>query len=234
MLRYIDSKKMGRGKHTWLDSIHHFSFANYFNPDNIQFGALRVVNDDLVNPGTGFDVHPHENMEILSYVVNGKLTHGDSMGNKQTITRGQVQYMSAGQGVWHSEHNLGDELLRFLQIWILPDQAGYTPNYGDYRFNWDDRIDQWLPIASGDDKSSAPIRIHADVNVYAVYLSAGKDIDFKVGPGRQAYLVLIEGDAEMGGHALAAKDALEIVEEDIVIKTKSGAHVLVLEMEKAE
>jgi redox-sensitive bicupin YhaK (pirin superfamily) len=107
MLHYIDHTKMGRGVHGWLDSHFHFSFAEYYNPENIQFGILRVINDDMVESQMGFDTHPHENMEIISYVVDGELTHGDSMGNKQTLTRGQVQYMSAGTGVLHSEYNLG-------------------------------------------------------------------------------------------------------------------------------
>lgn len=105
MIKFIDSKKMGRGKHDWLDSHFHFSFADYYNPQNMQFGVLRVINDDLVKPNTGFDTHPHKNMEIISYVVDGELSHSDSMNNQHTLTRGQVQYMSAGTGVLHSEHN---------------------------------------------------------------------------------------------------------------------------------
>ncbi len=122
MLRKIDNTKMGSSNLGWLKSKFHFSFAEYFNPDNMNFGVLRVINDDLVAPHTGFNLHPHADMEIISYVVEGELTHGDSMGNKSTITRGHVQYMSAGTGVYHSEHNLGENVLRFLQIWILPDR----------------------------------------------------------------------------------------------------------------
>ena len=121
MIKYIDHEKMGTADHGWLRSRFHFSFAQYYNPENMGFGALRVLNDDLVRPGTGFETHPHRDMEIISYVVQGELTHGDSMGNRQTLKRGQIQYMSAGTGVWHSEHNLGEDTLRFLQIWIYPD-----------------------------------------------------------------------------------------------------------------
>jgi redox-sensitive bicupin YhaK (pirin superfamily) len=224
---------MGRGQHGWLDSHFHFSFAEYYNPANIHFGALRVINDDTVEPGTGFETHPHENMEIISYVVEGELTHADSMGNKHTLTRGQVQYMSAGTGVHHSEHNLGKDLLRFLQIWILPDNKGYEPNYGDRRFKWNERKDKWLYIASGDKSSSAPIRVHADVNVYAAEITEGNKLSFPVNIGRQAYLVLIEGAAQIDKYALSAGDAMEIVEEDIVVNAKDNAHILVLEMEKA-
>ena len=233
MLRFIDSKKMGRGRHSWLDSHFHFSFADYCNPDNIQFGVLRVVNDDLVQPGTGFDTHPHENMEIISYVIDGELTHADSMKNKRTLTRGQVQYMSAGTGVAHSEYNLGSDLLRFLQIWILPDKKGYEPNYGDYPFNWPDRENKWMRIATGSGNQEFPIHIHADINVYASLITRGNNLEFRVDAGRQAYLVLIEGAAEIGGHSLSMRDALEITEENIVIKAKETSHVLVLEMEKS-
>jgi redox-sensitive bicupin YhaK (pirin superfamily) len=237
MLRAIDSKKMGRGVHGWLDSHFHFSFAEYYNPENVNFGALRVWNDDIVLPGTGFDTHPHQNMEIISYVVEGELTHGDSMGNKQTITRGQTQYMSAGTGVWHSEHNFGSEPLRFFQIWIFVDQDNYEPNYGDFRFVWEDRIDTWLAIATSTENSAnpAPVKIHQDINMYATYLQADKSLPFEVGPGRQAYLVVAEGKARVNGIGLHSRDALEITEEDVVVEALEGnAHVVVIEMAKAD
>ena len=234
MLKYIDSKKMGRGKHGWLDSHFHFSFADYYNPQNIRFGALRVMNDDMVQPGTGFDTHPHKNMEIISYVVDGELTHGDSMGNEHTLTRGQAQYMSAGTGVYHSEYNNGSDLLRFLQIWILPDADGYRPAYGDHRFKLEDRCDKWLPIAAkyGDEKSDAPIRVHADINMYASIVAKGGELCFEVGPGRQAYMVLIEGEAEVNNVHLNMRDAVEIVEENVTVKALDTAHVLIIEMAK--
>ena len=234
MLKYIDSQQMGRGQHGWLDSHFHFSFAEYYNPANMHFGVLRVVNDDEVQPGTGFDTHPHKNMEILSYVIDGELTHEDSMHNQRVLSSGQVQYMSAGTGVWHSEHNLGNDTLRFLQIWIVPDKAGYAPNYGDHRFKMDDRRDKWLPIATGADNpdSLAPIRIHADVNVYAAIVSKGNRLDFNVDAGRQAYLVLIDGQADINGIVLSKRDALEIVEENVTIIAEETAHVLVIEMAK--
>jgi redox-sensitive bicupin YhaK (pirin superfamily) len=234
MLRYIDHTKMGRGIHGWLDSHFHFSFAEYYNPDNIHFGILRVINDDMVKPGKGFETHPHENMEIISYVVDGELTHGDSMGNKQTLTRGQVQYMSAGTGVLHSEHNLGKEGLRFLQIWIFPDKDGYKPNYGDHRFVFEDRRDTWLPIAASteNEKSKAPIRIHADINAYATILSKGKDLEAEVAKNRQAYLVLMEGSAAVNGIKLSMRDAIEITEEDITLHAEEEAHALIIEMAK--
>lgn len=234
MLRHIDHQTMGRSQLGWLDSHFHFSFAEYRNAANIRFGALRVVNDDIIQPGTGFDTHPHENMEIITYVVDGELTHADSMGNRHTLTRGQVQYMSAGTGITHSEHNMGEKVLRLLQIWIFPDQKGYVPSYGDFRFQLEDRREVWLPLAAavGNIDSQAPVRLHQDINMYAAILPAGKALSFVVAKKRQAYLVQIEGQAVVGDVAMQPRDALEIVEEDIVIKALSQSHVLVIEMAK--
>ena len=179
MLKKIDNKNMGRSNLGWLRSVFHFSFAEYYNPQNINFGVLRVINDDLVAPQTGFSTHPHQNMEIISYLVNGELTHGDSMGNKSTITRGHVQYMSAGTGVYHNEQNFGDETLRFLQIWILPDRAGHNPNYGDYRFSMEDRHNKWQHMVSSKE-GDAPIKINQDANIYSLELDKGNEISFPV------------------------------------------------------
>ena len=225
---------MGRSFLGWLDSHFHFSFAEYYNPKNVHFGVLRVINDDIVQPNTGFDMHPHRDMEIMSYVIEGELSHADSMNNRQTVTRGQVQYMSAGTGVTHSEHNWGKEPLRFLQIWILPDGANHEPNYGDYRFPLEDRMNKWLPIATHVDnpKSEAPIRMHADINAYATILTEGNTAEFKVDKGRQAYLVLMEGEADINGIDMIMRDALEIIEENITIIPNGSAHILIIEMAK--
>lgn len=231
MLRKINNEDMGKSDLGWLQSSFHFSFAEYWNPYNMGFGKLRVLNDDLVKPGTGFDTHPHQNMEIVSYVVSGEITHGDSMGNKRSLTRGNVQYMSAGTGVLHSEHNYGDEMLRLLQIWIYPDKAGYTPDYGDYEFDWNLRENKWLNIVSGKE-GSAPIKINQDVNISVLALDKDMDIDFKVEKGRQAYLVQIEGTASINNVNLNERDALEIVEEDIKIVAEEKSHFIILEMKK--
>lgn len=235
MIRYIDSKNMGRSRLGWLDSHFHFSFAEYYDPNNLQFGVLRVINDDLIEPHTGFDTHPHRDMEIITYVVDGAVTHADSMKNRHTLSRGQVQYMSAGTGITHSEHNLGDETLRLLQIWILPDRTGHTPKYGDYSFALEDRYDRWMPIASGfgSEASAAPIRIHADVNLYAAILTVGSSLSFEGSKNRQAYLVLIEGKAEINGIHLSSRDALEITEESIMVNASQTSHILIIEMEKS-
>jgi len=231
MIRKIEMKNMGKSNLGWLRSIFHFSFAEYYNPNNMNFGVLRVINDDLIDQGEGFDTHPHQDMEIISYVVQGELTHADSMGNKRTLKRGHVQYMSAGTGVYHSEHNYGNELLRILQIWILPDKNGHTPNYGDYMFDWDLRKEKWYKIVS-DLNGDAPIKINQDVNIYVLELQDGKEIELAVEKNRQAYLVQIEGQSDINGIQLNTKDALEITEENILIKSNGVSHYLVIEMKK--
>lgn len=234
MLKKIKSTNMGKTNIHWLDSLHHFSFSQYYNPENIQFGILRVVNDDLVGVATGFDTHPHKDMEIISYVVDGELTHKDSMGNKRVLKRGQVQYMSAGTGVYHSEHNYGHEVLRFLQIWIFPDDVDYNPNYGDKMFDWEDRVNRWMPIAAGKNNPEFPININADVHIYASQILRGDSLNFEVKEGRQAYLIAVEGEMNVNDIRLEERDAMEIVEEDIEIYAGNTSHVLIIEMAKPE
>ena len=230
MIKKHDHKLMGRSTQMgWLDSHFHFSFAKYFNLDNVNFGVLRVINDDMVAPGHGFGMHPHQDMEIISYVINGHLTHGDNMGNRETITRGHIQYMSAGTGIVHSEVNEGEDVLRFLQIWIMPNQAGYAPNYGDYKYHWHDRLNKWLPLINGE----APAKLHQDVKIYATFLEAGNTLDFPVKEGRQAYLVQIEGTSTVNNETLVDRDALSSVEESLVLKAVKDSHYLILEMAKA-
>lgn len=231
MLRKIENKKMGRANLGWLKSIFHFSFAEYRNPDNLNFGVLRVLNDDLIKPGKGFNLHPHRDMEIISYVIDGQLDHGDNLGNENTLTRGHVQYMSAGTGVYHSEHNYGKETGRFLQIWIIPREKGLKPNYGDFKFAWNKRKNKWFHIVS-DINGSAPININQDVNIYALELDKNKEVDFEVNNGRQAYLVQIEGNSVINDVLLNERDALEIIEENIKIKANTLSHLLVIEMKK--
>lgn len=233
MIRRIDTTKMGRSDLGWLRSKFHFSFAEYYNPANVRFGVLRVLNDDLVLPGTGFDTHPHRDMEIVSYVVNGDLTHGDSMGNTNSLGRGHVQYMSAGTGILHSEHNRGAETTRFLQIWIFPDRKNLTPQYGDHRFAWEDRRNKWLHMVSGPE-GNAPVKIHQDADIHALELDAGNEIAFPVAKGRQAYLVQIEGASRINGIDMSERDAMEITEEDIAIKAVTRSHFIIIEMEKSK
>lgn len=228
MIRKISHEQMGGSHLGWLDSIFHFSFAEYYNPNNIHFGALRVINDDVIQAGEGFGTHPHKNMEIISYVIDGELTHKDSMGNERSVSRGNVQYMSAGTGITHSEYNNGEVPTRLLQIWFLPYIDGYTPRYGDYDFDWNERVGKWLHIVS-DDKGSAPIHIHQDVNIYVTEIE-NETITFKVDKNRQAYIVQIEGNSIINTIPMNAHDGMEVIEEELTVSTGGKSHIMILEM----
>jgi quercetin 2,3-dioxygenase len=230
MIKVIKHEDMGRSDRGWLHSQFHFSFAEYYNPENIKFGALRVVNDDRFDPHGGFDTHPHDNMEIISYVVDGELTHRDSLGNGSRLGRGDVQYMSAGSGIMHSEFNDTSEPLRFLQIWILPDTPNVEPAYGDHRFNWEDRVGKWMPIASGDE-GFAPILIHQDMKVLVSVLGADEMLYYDLDPARQAYLIQIEGEGMVNGNELREGDAAEITAtREVTIRSKTPSHYILFDM----
>lgn len=231
MLKIIDHRTMGKSEMGWLHSTFHFSFAEYYNPDNMNFGALRVVNDDLIDAGGGFPTHPHKNMEIVSYIVDGELAHKDSMGNERTLTRGQVQYMSAGTGVTHSEYNMTEKGLRILQIWILPDKNGHKPNYGDYRFQWEERENKWLQIVSGE-TGTAPVKIHQDMDISVISLDAGGQASYESKDSRQLYLIQVEGSGTVNEKPLTEKDAAEIQGENIDIVAHTKAQYLVFDMLK--
>lgn len=228
----------------WLTSRFHFSFAEH-DAGKPRFGVLRVLNDDRVQPARGFGTHGHSNMEIVTYVVEGELTHQDSMGTAETLGRGAIQYMTAGQGVHHSEYNLNKERpLRFIQMWILPRMRGLTPNYGSAVGSAEARRNQFAHLVGdvkGDGKSDAPpaVTINQDANIYVAEITdARTKLNFEVKGGRQAYVVCLEGATEVDHGAdacaeLTRHDAAEVVGPQALIFStpKEGyAHVLVLEM----
>ncbi len=231
MINKIDSAKMGVSTINWLDTKFHFSFANYYNPSNIDFGVLRVLNDDIIAPHSGFDFHPHNDMEIITYVVSGKLTHKDSIENENTLSRGNVQYMSAGYGIEHSEKNEGDDPLRLLQIWIYPDKKNHEPSYGDYIFDENDRKNKLLKIVTSKN-GNGPIKINQDVNIYALELEKERLIDFNIEKNRQAYIVQIEGTAKYNQIVLNERDGLEAIAENLTIEASENSHILIIEMKK--
>ena len=186
----------------------------------------------MIAPHTGFDTHPHKDMEIITYVVEGELTHKDSMGNVGILKRGQMQYMSAGTGITHSEYNNTDVPLRLLQIWIMPDKRGHQPTYGEYHFDWEARHNQWLHMVS-DIHEDAPITINQDVNIYTILLDEGNIADINVAFGRQAYLMQIEGFSTVNEIAVKEKDAIEIIEDNIHIEATHTSHFIVIDMPKS-
>lgn len=232
MIKRFDSNNMGSSNLGWLVSKFHFSFADYFNRHNMNFGVLRVLNDDIVQPQTGFDTHPHKDMEIISYVVSGELTHKDSMGNEKTLSRGNFQYMSAGTGVEHSEYNNNPNIpLRLLQIWILPDNKNHTPNYGDFIYEENNRKNTFFHAVSSKN-SNLPIKINQDANVFVSEIDRGKSLTFPLNKNRQLYLVQIEGTSNINNQTLNEQDALTSIEEDLNITAIEDTHLLIIEMAK--
>jgi redox-sensitive bicupin YhaK (pirin superfamily) len=212
--------------HGWLKTRHHFSFADYFDPTNMGFGKIRVINDDLVMMNNGFPTHPHKNMEIISYVLNGEITHQDSMGNKRTLGRGDVQYMSAGTGVLHSEYNISDKELRFFQIWIIPDKLGLKPNYGDMKFEPEDRENKLLHLVSihgGDGK----INLNQNVDIFVTEINKNMSIDLELGGYHGFYIINMEGKSVINDNLLEYGDAI-MLEENANIKVADYAHLLIL------
>eukprot|EP00195_Chlamydomonas_chlamydogama_P006945 CAMPEP_0202890082 /NCGR_PEP_ID=MMETSP1392-20130828/591_1 /ASSEMBLY_ACC=CAM_ASM_000868 /TAXON_ID=225041 /ORGANISM="Chlamydomonas chlamydogama, Strain SAG 11-48b" /LENGTH=281 /DNA_ID=CAMNT_0049573573 /DNA_START=241 /DNA_END=1085 /DNA_ORIENTATION=+ len=203
----------------WLESRFHFSFADYWNPERNNFGVLRVVNDDLVKPRAGFGTHPHRDAEIFSYVIDGKLSHADSMGNKEALPRGCVQYMSAGTGVTHSEMNDESETCRFLQLWITPDKKGHKPQYGSSTYDKEDRHNRLLQILGGTAPPPAwpnvnrthEININQDANVFVSESDAGTSFNIPLSHSRQAYLVCIEGGMTVNDVTLNVRDGARVM-----------------------
>ena len=229
MIRRIPYESLYAAKHGWLESRFHFSFAEYRNPHNVRFGVLRVMNDDTVAAGTGFGKHPHNDMEIITYVISGELTHEDSMGHRETLGRGSVQYMSAGTGVTHSEVNEGDVPVHLIQTWILPRARNLQPRYGSARFAETDRRNRWLHFA-GPDGGETPVELHQDANMYAAELQAGEALPFEVGTGRQLYIKVMEGSVRLNDTLLEAGDAAEVTEESLHFSADVYAHLLMVEM----
>ena len=212
MLEIIKSGQRHFSDFGWLKTFWLFSFASYFDPNNIQFGPLRVFNDDVVEPGTGFPTHPHNEMEIITVVLEGEMTHEDSMGNKAVIKVGDVQRMSAGTGLTHSEFNLAEIPVHFYQIWILPDTPGLKPSYDQRNFQPRDWQNTLLPIASGMGFNDV-VSFHTDATIYRCELEAGRSLSFDQTSGRRLFLYLRTGEITVDGQRLQACDQARIDSE---------------------
>ena len=231
MITLRPAGERGHTNHGWLDSWHSFSFAEYFDPDHVHWGPLRVINEDRVAAGQGFGTHGHRDMEIISYVLEGALGHKDSMGNVETITPGEVQRMSAGTGVTHSEFNHDSAgTTHFLQIWILPERTGIEPGYEQKRFDDSEKRGRLRLVVSpdGDDGS---VTIHQDARMYAGLFDGDGSAELAIAPGRLAYVHLVRGTATVNGRDLGAGDALLYRDEpDVRIERGQGAEVLVFDL----
>jgi len=225
------SSERGHANHGWLDSYHSFSFADYFDPQHEEFGPLRVINEDRVQPGAGFATHGHRDMEIISHVLAGALAHKDSMGNGSTIRPGDVQRMSAGSGVRHSEFNASPtELLHFLQIWIQPSVEGIEPGYEERRFDAADKRGRLALIASPD-RAAGSVLIHQDARAYAGLFEGAEQATLEVRPGRLIYVHVARGAIRANGAALDTGDALKLTDvTTLVLQDGRGAEVLVFDL----
>ena len=202
--RSFDS--LGHADHGWLNARHHFSFANYYDPDRMGWGAIRVWNDDEIAPNSGFPAHPHKDMEIITYVRKGAITHQDSMGNTGRTAAGDVQVMSAGTGVRHAEYNLEPETTTIFQIWIMPRADGGAPSWGAKPFPKGDRSGRFVTLASGFEGDEDALPIRADARVLGATIKAGESLTHSVGEGRYAYLVPAVGKIEIDGKPFDARD----------------------------
>ena len=225
------SAERGFADHGWLRSFHTFSFADYYDPAHMGFRSLRVINEDRVEPGRGFGTHPHRDMEIVSYVLEGELSHKDSMGNGSVIRPGDVQRMSAGTGVLHSEYNpSASQGVHFLQIWLLPDRAGHLPSYEQKSFTAEDRAGGLRLVASPDGRDGS-VTIHQDAKLFAGTFSDGQRARYELGPGRYAWVHVARGTVDVQGETLNAGDAAAIEQGGpIDVRGTSGGEVLLFDL----
>jgi hypothetical protein len=231
MITIRPAHERGHADHGWLRSFHSFSFAGYHDPAHMGFGNLRVINEDRIAPGTGFGTHGHRDMEIVSYVLEGALAHRDSLGTGASITPGEVQRMSAGTGVLHSEFNhAADRETHFLQIWILPSRAGIAPGYEQKRFDEASKRGRLCLVAAPDGRDGA-LTLNADASIRVGLFDGDESAELALAPGRLGYVYVARGALEVGGHRLAAGDAAMLRDGPAVRLTHGhGAEVLVFDL----
>jgi redox-sensitive bicupin YhaK (pirin superfamily) len=231
MIELRPASERGYADHGWLKSFHSFSFADYFDPRHVGFGPLRVINEDRIAPGTGFGTHGHRDMEIISYVLEGALAHQDSMGNGSTMVPGDVQRMSAGRGVRHSEYNHDKaRTTHFLQVWIEPDVTGIEPSYEQKHFDAVAKRGRLRLIASPDGAEGS-VTVHQDARVYAALVDGAERAVHALAPRRSAYVHMARGAAVVNGRRLAAGDALKLAEvAEIALEKGEGAEVLLFDL----
>jgi redox-sensitive bicupin YhaK (pirin superfamily) len=220
--------ELAAADHGWLKARHHFSFGEYADPSRMGWGTLRVWNDDEIAPNTGFPAHPHANMEIITYVREGAITHKDSLGNEGRTEAGDVQVMSAGSGIRHAEYNLEHKPTRIFQIWIIPTKRGGSPAWGSQPFPKGDRSGRFVTLASGFDDDADALPIRADARVLGATLKAGETVDYALGGGRHGYLVPASGAVEVNGTRIDARDGAAITNDAVITVTAIDDSELVL------
>jgi redox-sensitive bicupin YhaK (pirin superfamily) len=233
MITVIPSNQRYHADHGWLDARWHFSFADYHDPQNMSWGPLRVYNDDVVHPGGAFDFHPHRDMEIISYIVEGELEHRDRLGNRHVNKAGEVQVMTAGRGIEHAEANpSADKSMRLNQIWIMPRNRGTEPRWDQKPFTRADRRNRLFPVVSPNDAPvTGTLTIDQDATVYVSSLEAGKQVTHTAKPGRRAYLFVIDGQVELNGTRLESGDQGRIADEtSLKVKAVKDSEILLIDL----
>lgn len=216
MIELRPFSSLGGANHGWLDAKHHFSFANYYDPARTSWGNLRVWNDDTIAPHSGFPPHPHRDMEIITYVREGAITHQDNLGNSGRTEAGDVQVMSAGTGIAHAEYNKEDVTTKIFQIWIQPTRTGEKPSWGARPFPKGERAGQFVVLASGFDNDNDALPIRTDARVVGATLKAGETAEYPIGKDRRGYLVPATGAVEIDGIHVAARDGAAIKDQDVI------------------
>lgn len=231
MLDVIRSDSRGSADHGWLQAKHTFSFAEYQNPERVEFGKVRVINEDRIAPGQGFGTHPHRDMEIVTYIIDGAIEHKDSMGNGTIITAGEVQRMTAGTGVQHSEFNHSqDKELHLLQIWIYPEKNGLEPGYEQTRYSRNEKLNR-LRLVGSRDGVDGSITIHQDVNLFASILETGKSISLDLPSNRKVFVQVVSGDIVVNDERLFAGDGAQLEDERAInISASTEAEFLLFDM----
>lgn len=228
MIDHRPFDSLGRFETDWLKARHHFSFGGYHDPSRMGWGSLRVWNDDAIRAGTGFPPHPHADMEIITYVRDGAISHRDSLGHDGRTIAGDVQVMSAGSGIRHSEYNLEDDTTRIFQIWIIPDRPGGEPRWDTMTFPRGDRSGQFVTLASGNPDRDGGLLIRADARVVGATLKAGETVTYETAPDRHLYLVPASGQVTVEGRKVAARDGLALTGLDVVTITADADSEIVM------
>lgn len=234
MIKLRKSEERGHANHGWLDSYHSFSFSRYYDPEHMQYSVLRVINEDVVAPDMGFGMHPHRDMEIVTYMLSGQIRHMDNLGNGSVIRAGDVQRMTAGTGIVHSEFNASsEEPAHLLQIWLLPERNELQPGYEEKHFDPSEKRNQWRLVASRDAREGS-LLIHQDVDLFATVLEQGKSLSYELVAERSAYLQVARGRVDLNGEVLLAGDAAKIEGQQLIeLQAFEDAEMLLFDLPAA-
>lgn len=231
MIELRPYNELGGAQHGWLDTRHHFSFADYYNPKRMSWGQLRVWNDDTIAARSGFPPHPHRDMEIITYVRSGAITHEDNLGNRGRTEAGDVQVMSAGTGIAHSEMNEEDVATQIFQIWIMPDEKGLPPTWGTKPFPKGERSGSFVTLASGLPGDTDALAIRANARLVAATLNAGQSTEYQIAPGRKVYLVPASGRIEINGVVAAAGDGVAVSDESLLkVRAQQDSEIVLVDV----